>query len=71
MSNTNLTKIMAKKIKRLENEMREVRRQMQYVYIIKTTAGVPATGASGMLVENTNDNTVHVYAFGAWRQIFP
>ena len=34
----------------------------------KTTTGDP-TGAEGMLVINTFDNTLKVYAEGAWRTI--
>jgi len=69
--NTDLLRRLTQKINSLEDEVKELQRATQYIYIIKTTAGTPASGASGMIVENTNDNTIHIYAFGAWRQVFP
>lgn len=63
----------------LQNELEKIRediRQLQQnrgvKWTIKTTAGAPGwTGYSGWFVENTNDNTLHVWSNGAWRQIFP
>ncbi len=37
--------------------------------IVKTTTGDPGVGDSGVLCINTFDNTLKVYAEGAWRQI--
>ena len=38
-------------------------------YIVKTDSGDPASGRSGDFCENTFDNTLKVYADGAWRSI--
>ncbi len=35
----------------------------------KTTAGVPATAFEGMLVINTSDNNLKIYADGGWRTL--
>jgi len=40
-----------------------------FTYTIKIDTGDPATGKSGEMVENTFDNTLKVWADGAWRQI--
>lgn len=59
---------------RLDNmqlEIDKLKSQIGVIWITKTTAGTPATGQSGTFVENTNDNTLHVYSHGGWRQIFP
>ena len=37
----------------------------------KGTAGTPAAGVEGQISINTVDNTVHVYGFGGWRQVYP
>ena len=37
----------------------------------KATTGDPANGVEGQICINTADNTIHVYGFGGWRQVYP
>lgn len=53
----------------LQNELNILKAVVPILWTTKDTAGIPATGQSGMFVENTFDGTLHVYHNGAWNLI--
>ncbi len=53
-------------VRNLQTEINILKTVVPILWTIKTTTGVPATGQSGMFVENTFDGTLHVYHNGAW-----
>lgn len=52
-----------------ERRLKSIETQQQVTYIYKTTSGDPSTGATGQFVENTVDQTLKVWAGGAWRLV--
>lgn len=58
-------------IRELQSQINNLNTNTSVTWITKTTAGTPATVLSGVFVENTNDNTLHVGADTGWRQLWP
>lgn len=60
---------MAEEIGSLRKKVSELESREVITYLIKTTTGDPASGQSGLFVENTADNTLRVYTEGAFRTV--
>ena len=60
---------MAEEIRSLKDKVAELESREVISYLIKTTTGDPASGQSGLFVENTFDNTLRVYTEGAFRTV--
>lgn len=60
---------MAEEIGSLRKKVAELESREVITYLIKTTTGDPASGQSGLFVENTADNTLRVYTEGAFRTV--
>jgi hypothetical protein len=57
------------------NEMEEKIDRLQSLefvtIVLKDTAGDPATGYTGQILINTNDNKIKIWGWAGWRQVFP
>lgn len=60
---------MAEEIGTLRKKVADLESRENITYLIKTTAGDPASGQSGLFVENTADNTLRVFTEGAFRTV--
>lgn len=60
---------LVEQIRSLQNQINMMKVTVPILWITKTTTGVPATGQSGMFVENTFDGTLHVFHNGAWNLV--
>ncbi len=60
---------MAMEIGALRKKVADLESRESMTYLIKTTTGDPASGQSGLFVENTADNTLRVYTEGAFRTV--
>jgi len=58
-------------LKEMNERLDRLEAQENPSVIIKSTAGDPATGYTGQIVVNTNDNKIKMWGWGGWRQIFP
>jgi hypothetical protein len=64
-----LDQAIVNKLIEIQKRIEDIEGYPAFTYTIKTDTGDPATGKSGAMVENTFDNTLKVWADGAWRQI--
>lgn len=60
---------MAEEIGTLRKKVADLESREGVTYLIKDTTGDPASGQSGLFVENTADNTLRVYTEGAFRTV--
>ncbi len=60
---------LAEQVIALQGEIDELKAASKISYIVKTTAGDPPEGWSGLFVENRSSNTLRVYTEGAFRTV--
>jgi len=60
---------MAKEIGTLKKKVSDLESREEITHLIKTTTGDPASGQSGLFVENTFDNNLRVYTEGLFRNV--
>jgi hypothetical protein len=56
-------------LKRHDTRIKRLEANQTLTVIVKTTTGNPSDTGDGIMVINTVDNTVNLYADGGWRQL--
>lgn len=56
-------------ISSLQRDVESLKNESGIHIFVKSTAGDPATGRTGMVCINTNGNTIKMYAEGGWRTL--